>query len=220
MIPTRAWWSVYLLVLGSCWGCATSPLSSTMPPPSAPFFSATSEDTTQLALLASELDTMALGCIAENACNDQVHFSRALLSLFENREAARVSFEQVISRHTSSPLAASSALWLKLLKDEGPSSPSNDPQRGVLIELIAQGVRQWMTWQLAGPSNHQRTAGLPQPDLMQSLYKQVQERDRRITDLRSQLNALKIIAQDQDERQRKMRPPASLVPRIENYHSR
>lgn len=174
----------------------------------------------RLATIASELDTMAIECTAIDACTEEVHFSRALVSLFENREAARASFEQVLSLNASSPLAASSALWLELLNEEGLSSPSNDPQRRLLIDLLANGVRQRMTWHLAARSSPQRTPGLPNPAIVQSLYKQVQERDRRITALRSQLEALKVIAQDQDERQRKMRPPASLVPRIENYRSR
>lgn len=214
MMKSRAWWLVCLILLGAWWGCATPPLSS--PPPSAPFFSATSEDTSQLALLASDLDTLALECAADNTCNDQVHFSRALISLFENREAARVSFEQVLLLHPSSPFAASSALWLQLLKDEGLSLPSQDPQRRILIEFTAQWVREWMARQLTVRESRGRTVSLPDSEYVQSLHKKVQERDRRIVDLRAQLDALKVIDQEQLDR-RKMRQPASLVPRIENH---
>jgi hypothetical protein len=158
---------------------------------------------------------MALECAAENACDDQVHFFRALISLFENREAARDSFEQVLMLHPSSPFAASSALWLQLLKDEGLSVPSHHSQRRVLIDLTAQWVREWMARQLTVRTSCARTASLPESADVQSLHKKVQERDRRIADLRAQLDALKVIDQEQLDR-RKMRQPASFVPKIEN----
>ena len=75
-----------------------------------------------------------LECAAENSCEDRVHFARALVSLFENREAARASFEQVISLHPLSPFAASSALWLELLKSDtvaGLSDPFEVPLLGL-----------------------------------------------------------------------------------------
>ena len=213
MISVRAL-SVYLLVLGSSWGCATPPQSSLMLSPSAPFFNASSEDVTQLAMLASELDTRAAECAGEHPCDDRVHFSRALISLFENREAARASFEQVISLHPSSPFATSSALWLQLLKDEGLTIPPHDPQRRLLIDLTQQWMREWMAPQQRVQANDKKTTSLsPAPDV-QSLHKKVHERDRRIADLRAQLDALKAIDQDQLDR-RKITQPAPLVPKIE-----
>lgn len=55
----------------------------------------------------------------------------------------------------------------------------------------------------------------PVPDLsgtVQSLQKQVRERDKRIEELESQLNALKLIDQDIDKRRRPIRSPATLLP--------
>lgn len=55
----------------------------------------------------------------------------------------------------------------------------------------------------------------PVPDLsgtVQSLQKQVRERDKRIEELESQLNALKLIDQDIDKRRRPIRSPATLQP--------
>lgn len=55
----------------------------------------------------------------------------------------------------------------------------------------------------------------PVPDLsgtVQSLQRQVRERDKRIEELESQLNALKLIDQDIDKRRRPIRSPATLVP--------
>src|SRR5918995_1378193 len=143
-----------VLVVLSLGGCATDRSPTVQPP--APFFQPTSEDSTQLAALASELDTLAMDCAAQGTCEDRVHFTRALVSLFENREAARASFEQVISR--TSPLKAGSI----------------------------------------------KTANV------HALHKQVQDRDRHIAELRAQLEASKVIDQDQQERHRKMRAPASV----------
>lgn len=55
----------------------------------------------------------------------------------------------------------------------------------------------------------------PVPDLsgtVQSLQKQVRERDKRIEELESQLNALKLIDQDIDRRRRPFHSPATLLP--------
>ena len=218
MNPIRSKWSVPLLLLGASWGCAIAPLS--LPPPSpasasAPLFQATSEDASQLATLAAELDTAAVGCASTEMCTDEVHFSRALVSLFENREAARASFEQVIALHPSSPLARPSALWLQLLRHEELSSSSSDPQRRILTELSAHWARDWIGRRLSTrESSGQPVRGLESAN-MRTLAKQVRDRDHRIAELRAQLDALKVISQDQEER-RKMRPPTSFGPKVES----
>ena len=51
-----------------------------------------------------------------------------------------------------------------------------------------------------------------QSALVESLQKQIRERDKRIEDLESQLNALKVIDQDVEKRRRLTRPPATLTP--------
>src|SRR5688572_19899796 len=99
MKPNNAWWFLRCVIVGAWTGCAIAPVPSPSPSPSAPFFQATSEDTTQLRLLASELDAAALECASAETCTDDVHFARALVSLFENRDAARASFEHVMTFH-------------------------------------------------------------------------------------------------------------------------
>ena len=206
--------SVLLLFFGSLWGCAT--VSAPVSAPSAPFFIPTSEERATLALRATELDAVAAKCAADNSCDEEMHFSRALISLFENREAARASFEQVITRHPSSPLAATSALWLQLLQDERISSTPNDPQRQILIDLSAQWVREWMERRLAVAAGTSRNGAPGKPVATKVLQKQLDERKRRINELRSQLDTLKLIDQDQQSRYRRVRPPASLKPESEN----
>ena len=133
MINRRVWCPLSLLLLSSLWGCGGVPLSSA---PSAPFFLPTTEDTRRLAALTHELDTMALACLEAPAC-EQVHFARALISLFENREAACASFRRAIADNPSSPLASSSVLWLQLLGNEETAADDWSP----LTEITAQFVR-------------------------------------------------------------------------------
>ena len=47
---------------------------------------------------------------------------------------------------------------------------------------------------------------------VQSLQRQIRERDKRIEELESQLNALKLIEQDFEKQRNPIRPPATLVP--------
>src|SRR5262245_1394435 len=130
-----------LILLASLWGCVTAPPAA--PPHGAPFFQPTVGNATQLTALASELDTLTEECAANGSCDDRMHFARALVSLFENREAARASFEQVMNLHPSSPLAASSALWLQLLKKDDVAISWEESQQRLLIDLTAQSVRGW-----------------------------------------------------------------------------
>jgi hypothetical protein len=208
MMPYKAW-LVTLVVLVAWSGCSIAPLPSPVPPLAAPFFRATSEDTTQLPALAAELDRAALECASAEACHDDVHFSRALVSLFENRDAARASFEQVVTLHPGSPLARLSALWLALLQSDDMTSTSTDPQRRLLMELSAHWAREWLGRRLAASARPGTQAALGTPVATPTLQKQLQEKDRRIAELRFQLNALKLIDQDQADRHHKVRTPST-----------
>jgi hypothetical protein len=212
MIHRRVWFPVSMVMLSSLSGCSEVLLSSA---PSAPFFIPTPEDTRRLAALTHELDTMALACLEASAC-EQVHFARALVSLFENREAACASFRRAIADNPSSPLASSSALWLQLLENEKPAADDRSP----LTEITAQFVRDWLERQLAEHTTYGKPSALTnaqdstveQSGAVQVLQKQVRDRDRRIAILRSQLDALKLIDQDHEERKRALKMPATLAP--------
>ena len=211
---SQQWFPLALCLLGSLWGCGgvLRPSSAT---PSAPFFIPTPEDTRRLATLTHELDTMALVCLEAPAC-EQVHFARALISLFENREAACASFRRAIADNPSSPLASSSVLWLQLLGNEETAADDQNPLTGI----TAQFIRDWMERQLAERTTHEKPGALTtaqdssvdQSGVVQVLQKQVRERDRRIAILRSQLDALKLIDQDHEDRKRTLKMPVTLFP--------
>jgi hypothetical protein len=59
---------------------------------------------------------------------------------------------------------------------------------------------------------HHTAPGPRESGLVKSLQKQLRERDKRIEELESQLDALKLIDQDFDKRKKPLRPPATLIP--------
>ena len=215
MYSQRSWFPLCLCLISSLWGCGG--VTSSIPPLSSPFFLPTSQDTMRVATLSRELDTRALACLEASAC-EQVHFARALVSLFENREAAGASFRRVIADNPASPLAASSTLWLHVIGDEATSVSSNDEPLSPLTEITAQLVRDWLDRQLAeqkekpGALTNLPDSSVEQSQIVYSLQKQVRERDRRIAVLRSQLDALKLIDQDHENTKRTLKMPATLLP--------
>ena len=59
---------------------------------------------------------------------------------------------------------------------------------------------------------HMRDPPAVDSGVVQSLQKQIRERDKRIAELESQLDALKVIDADMEQRRKSNRPPAALTP--------
>lgn len=205
-------------VLFSAWyGC--SALSTSSPAPATALFVPTPDDTARLEKLVPDLEQRALHCTGPSVCA-RVHFERGMTSLFENRGAATASFRRVLAEDPSSPWAASSKLWLQWLSDEQLQATANAELRGSWRDVALRLVRDWMEVQLAERTNRERSRSRTmtsdmvagQPDSVQALRKQVRERDRRIDELRSQLDALKAIDRDTEGTGTKIRPPVTLVP--------
>lgn len=64
----------------------------------------------------------------------------------------------------------------------------------------------------ATPVVHRSNQIVEESSVVQSLQKQLQEREKRIDELESQLNVLKMIDQDVELRRKPSRPPATLTP--------
>jgi TolA-binding protein len=183
---------------------------------SSPLFAPTTEDTANLSKLSHELDNRALHCLDTTTCGE-VHFARALVSLFENQEAARASFRRVIDDHPSSALAVASRLWLQLIGEKGTGATSAPKPHNTLMHLMAQSIRDWMARELTQYPKVQQAESMatekPGRDsaaVMLGLQRQVRERDRRIAVLESKLEALKTIDQDQEQRKRAVKVPSTL----------
>lgn len=64
----------------------------------------------------------------------------------------------------------------------------------------------------ATPAAHRSNQVVEEPNVVQSLQKQLREREKRIDELESQLNVLKMIDQDVQVRRKPARTPATLTP--------
>jgi len=162
-----------VLLVGAVWGCM---MLSPPPPPSEPFFIADPADLKTLQTLGPKLDALAAKCGEHSSC-DQVHFTRALVALYESREAAVKSFQRVIAATPSSRLAASSALWIQLLQSGAAGSNSSDDQNTTLTRVAER-----LVWQLL-------------------------DREKKIEELTNQLEGLKRIEQEVQEKTKPIRPP-------------
>ena len=216
-------WVSGVCLFVACAFCGCTGLRPSAQDARMPFLMPTAEDASRLFLLTHELDEKARQCIEPVNC-EQVAFARALVSLFENREAARTSFRGVIERNPAGPLASPSQLWVLLIDDQQ-ASATTETRFDAWTQVAAQLLRDWMDRQLSGQAAFERSttrpaAGSEPPAVrehpmeharvIQGMQKQLRERDRQIGTLRSQLEALKYIDQEHAEKQRKVKPPASL----------
>jgi DNA helicase IV len=123
----------------------------------------------------------------------------------------------VIQDNPTSALSTSSRLWLQLIeREEAKLIIAKDPHH-TMVSLMAQVVRDWMNLKL----NEHRRQKTPRAmetqnrtgessEVVQTLQKQVRERDRRIAILQSQMEDLKLIDQDYESRKRSLKLPSVL----------
>jgi len=193
-----------LLLMASLWGCSSA-VTLAPSPLTSPFFPPTAEDAKRVEVLTHELDNQAVHCLEASNCAE-VHFARALVSLFENQQAASLSFRHAIEDAPSGALSDSSRLWLQLMNDEAVDVSRAKGSQQIILRLMAYTVREWMTRELA---EHRKQTG-DSLGVVRALQKQVRERDRRIAVLQSQMEDLKTIDQDQEKRKRAIRLPDAL----------
>ena len=175
----------WLLIMGTLWGCAM--VNGTAPPGSAPLFQADATDTVILQTLHQEQEMLLSTCRQHQSC-DQVHFTRAMIALFQNGEAAAASFQQTIAVAPNGPFADSSALWIRFLANRTSHPASADKPNGAL-EVMKGLVRAWL--------GQQRTETAKSQDLaVHTLRRRIRTRDKRIAELTDQLSALKQIDSD------------------------
>ena len=178
-----------LLMTGMLWGCAM--VDGTPPPGSAPLFQADSTDTVLLQAVHREQETLLSTCTQHRSC-DQVHFTRAMIALFQNREAAAASFRQAIAVAPNGPFADSSARWIRFLANWTFQPASADEPNGALAVMKGL-VRTWLGQQHAASASV--TFKNPDP-AVHTLQKRIRNRDKRIAELTDQLSALKQIDSD------------------------
>lgn len=174
-----------LLMTGMLWGCAM--VNGTAPPGSAPLFHADATDTVILQTVHREQETLLRTCTQHQSC-DQVHFTRAMIALFQNGEAATASFQQAIAVAPNGPFADSSALWIRFLANRA-SHPASADKPNEALGVMKGLVRTWL--------GQQRAETAKSPDLaVHTLRRRIRTRDKRIVELTDQLSALKQIDSD------------------------
>ncbi|MCI0427157.1 MAG: hypothetical protein L0Z46_03975 [Nitrospiraceae bacterium] len=174
-----------LLMAGMLCGCAM--VNGTPPPGSAPLFQADATDTVLLQAVRREQETLLSTCTQRQSC-DQVHFTRAMIALFQNGKAASASFQQVITVAPNGPFADSSALWIRFLANRTlhPASVSESNEALLVMKGL---VRAWL--------GQQRVETAKSPELaVHNLRRRIRSRDKRIAELTDQLSALKQIDSD------------------------
>jgi hypothetical protein len=184
-----------LLMTGMLWGCAM--VNGTPPPGSAPLFQADATDTVLLQAVRREQEMLLSTCTQQRSC-DQVHFTRAMIALFQNREAAAASFRQSIAVAPNGPFTDSSARWIRFLANRTFQPASADEPNGAL-GVMKGLVRTWLGQQHAANASVTSRAGetAQSPDLaVYTLRKRIRSRDKRIAELTDQLSALKQIDSD------------------------
>jgi hypothetical protein len=185
-----------LLITGMLWGCAL--VNGTPPPLSTPLFQADATDTVILEAAYQEQETLLSICTQHQTC-DQVHFTRAMIALFENGEAATASFQQAIAVAPNGPLADSSALWIRLLANRASHHATADEPNGAVLKVMKGLVSAWLEQQRAANASVSLRAmeSSRSPDLtVHTLQRKIRERDKRIAELTDQYNALKQIDLD------------------------
>jgi hypothetical protein len=103
-----------ILGLGMLTGCA----SILSPSPFAPFLLADAADSKLIEALAHEQYTRVESCHDRQSC-PQDYYTQGLIALFQSRERAVASFQQVRSVAPNSRFATSSTSWLDLLQASG-----------------------------------------------------------------------------------------------------
>jgi hypothetical protein len=185
----------WLLMAGMLWGCAL--VNGTSAPGSEPLFQADATDAVILQTVHREQESRLSTCTQSQSC-DQVHFTRAMIALFENGEAAAASFQQAIAVAPKGPFADSSARWIRFLSDRTTHPASVDEPNGALAVMKGL-VRTWLGQQRSANASLTLRTGetLKNPGLaVHTLRQRIRSRDRRIAELTDQLSALKQIDSD------------------------
>jgi hypothetical protein len=176
-------------------------VDGTAPPGSAPLFQVDAADTVLLQTVHREQETLLSTCTQHQSC-DQVHFTRAMIALFKNGEAAAASFQQAIAVAPDGPFADSSALWIRFLANPTIHPASAEKPNRALLDVMKGLVRTWLGQQRAASASGTLRAveTAKSPDLaVPTLQRRIRDRDKRIAELTDQLSALKQIDLDAHE---------------------
>lgn len=146
--------------------------------------------------LAREQDLRLARCAQDRSC-DHAHFTRGLLALFENQQTAAKHFQDVIALAPRSRLSSISDTWLKVLEtrnQEERNSPFTKSTQAALLELLVH-----------------------EQDVLhreQSMRQELSMREKKLEELTTQIELLKQIDQEMNEKSARTRPRPKRTPSI------
>jgi uncharacterized tellurite resistance protein B-like protein len=165
-----------MLSLAAC-VAPRSPVPSTYP-----LFVPEPHDAPVYRALAQEQDSRLSICAKSHSC-DRAHFARALIALYENQQLAASHFQQVVDAAPDSRMAASSLVWLHVIRDGLPP--------GGRSSALAQAAQQLILDYLEAEAAS-----------VQALQQEIKARDKKVEDLTKQIEALKRVDQEMKEKTR------------------
>ena len=200
-----------ILGLGVLAGCA-----SILPPsPLAPLLLADSADVKLIEALAHEQYTRVESCHDRKSC-PQDQYTRGLIALFQSRERALASFQQVQSLAPNSRLANLSTSWIDLIQASGSGlsflniqsagvpkvtedfvwealarelDETNESVRGLFNDRAKRVGR--LTDRRPVTSQDQATSPIDKDQAtVQALHRQLQERERTLAERDQQINVM------------------------------
>jgi len=160
----------------------TSPPPPVVIPTAGPFFAVDPNDIKTYRALAREQEARLARCSQDHTC-DQAHFTRGLIALFENQQLAIKHFEEVLSASPQSRLVGPSQDWLRLL-DEPPNLEDREGRWGKMAQsLIVELLRR-----------------------DQLMKQELTVRERKLEELSAQIESLKQIDEEMNEKSQRTRP--------------
>lgn len=175
--------------------------------------------------LRSEADHLLATCWITHSC-DRAHFLRGMVALYENRDVAASHFQVAAAIAPSTTTAASSLLWLQLLKETKPYS-SQGPFGRATTQLVKELIKQELTIrQVMQPKEGPDIAELKRElqaknkrmeeltkergsSTSSALQRELKARDKQLEDLAKQIEELKKI--DLEMRENMLNRPSGKV---------
>jgi hypothetical protein len=182
--------------------CLSSPLAAPW------FFVAPPQNVAAVQAVIREQERQVQACAAARSCH-RAHYMRGLAALYEDRAVAAEHFQAALAGAPDGPYAASSRSWLQVL-DHGRREPGRE---GDLVSATERLVREVLEGEAAirqasmrMPTARSSDAALRDAQAVQSLKRQLREREKHIDELTQQIDALKRVDQEVTDRVKPHRP--------------
>ena len=195
-------WAVQLMMLSSLTSLIGGCASWTAPTPlQQPYFTVDSAEAKTFQALAKKQEQLAAKCHEANSC-DHVYFTRALLGLYESRDAAEKYFGKVLAVAPKSHLAYSSRAWIQLLQEHAPPGAKSWPQALLTAPSVAEAnaslgqtmdrlVRDLLDREVV--IQQLRTTKDGESQAVESLQRELADRERKIDALTSKKDGAKLV---------------------------